>query len=154
MCAQYRITLTEEEVDKLKACGSTGTKNAKLVLYARALLLMDKGCHTKEHWNIEQTSKAVGLSHRTLNHLKQRFVEQGLEAIFSPKPSGKSKRPIIFDGAFEAELTRLACQNPPEGHARWTLRLLADKVVELKIVDKVSTMTIQRALKKTNLNLT
>ena len=154
MCAQYRITLTQEEVDALQAYGFKGFRNAKLVLWARALLLLDKGTFTKEHWDLETTSKALGLSKRTLNKLKQRFVCEGFDALFHPKPSGRSKRPVIFDGSFEAHLVQLACQDPPEGHARWTVRLLADKLVELKIVPKVSTMTVQRALKKTNLNLT
>lgn len=154
MCAQYRVTLTQEEVETLRSYGSKGYRNAKLVLWARALLLLDKGAFTKEHWDLEQTSQAVGLSKRTLNKLKQRFVCEGLEPLFHPKPSGRSKRPVIFDGDFEAHLVQLACQDPPEGHARWTVRLLADKLVELKIVSKVSTMTVQRALKKTNLSLT
>lgn len=95
MCAQYRVTLTEDEVKRLKQAGSKGIRNAKHVLYARALLLLDKGPFTKEHWTIEQTSAAVGLSPRTLNHLKEKFVTQGLEAIIAPPPYGKSKRPII-----------------------------------------------------------
>lgn len=154
MGTHYRITLTEEEVKKLKDCGSKGIRSAKLVLYARSLLLMDRGPHTQEHWTLEQTSQAVGLSARTLNNLRQKFVEQGFSAIFEAKPTGRSKRPVIFDGAFEAQLTRIACEDPPEGHSRWTVRLLAEKLVELKIVESVSTMTVQRALKKTNLSLT
>lgn len=147
MCAQYRVTLTEDEVKHLKQAGSKGIRNAKQVLYARALLLLDKGPFTKEHWTIEQTSAAVGLSPRTLNHLKKN-VTQGREAIIVPPPYGKSKRPIKFDGEFEARLTTIACGDPPQGHSQWTVRLLAGKLVELKIVDSVSTMTIQRALKK------
>ena len=75
------------------------------MLFARALLLLDKGPHTTEHWTVNQTSKAVGLSERTLNHLKEKFVSQGLDSIIGPKLTGKSKRPVIFDGAFEAKLT-------------------------------------------------
>ena len=110
--------------------------------------------HTTEHWTVNQTSKAVGLSERTLNHLKEKFVSQGLDSIIRPRPTGKSKRPVIFDGAFEAKLTQLACSEPPEGRTRWTVRLLEDKLVELEIVEKISPMTVQRVLKKTNLSLT
>ena len=154
MCAQYRVTLTEDEVKRLKQAGSKGIRNAKHVLYARALLLLDKGPFNKEPWTIEQRAAAVGLSPRTFNHLKEKFVTQGLDAIIAPAPYGKSKRPIKFDGEFEARLTTIACGDPPQGHSRWTVRLLAEKLVELKIVDSVSTMTVQRALKKTNLSLT
>ena len=151
MSPQFRVTLTKEEVEELQKISSTGSRSAKIVLFARALLLLDKGPHTTEHWTVNQTSKAVGLSERTLNHLKEKFVSQGLDAII--RPTGKSKRPVIFDGAFEAKLTQLACSEPPEGRTRWTVRLLADKLVELEIVEKISPMTVQRVLKKTNLSL-
>lgn len=154
MCAQYRVTLTEEEVARLKQAGSKGFRNAKVVLYARALLLLDKGPFTNDHWTVDQTATAIGVSQRTLNHLKEKFVKEGLDSIINPIPTGKSKRPIKFDGEFEARLTTIACGDPPEGHNRWTVRLLAQKLVELQIVDTVSTMTVQRALKKTNLSLT
>ena len=154
MSPQFRVTLTKEEVGELQKISSTGSRSAKIVLFARALLLLDKGPHTTEHWTVNQTSKAVGLSERTLNHLKEKFVSQGLDSIIGPKLTGKSKRPVIFDGAFEAKLTQLACSEPPEGRTRWTVRLLADKLVELEIVEKISPMTVQRVLKKTNLSLT
>lgn len=152
MCAQYRVTLTEDEVSQLKEY-TKGHRNARQVLYVRALLLLDRGPFTSEHWTVEQTSKAVGMSPRTLNHLKEKFVTDGLNAILDPQPIGKSKRPVKFDGQFEAKLTAIACSDPPEGHNRWTVRLLAEKLVELQIVDSISTMSVQRALKKTNLSL-
>ena len=137
------------------------TLNLKLAFCPSALFTasatvfsrLKTGRHTTEHWTVNQTSKAVGLSERTLNHLKEKFVSQGLDAIIRPRPTGKSKRPVIFDGAFEAKLTQLACSEPPEGRTRWTVRLLADKLVELEIVEKISPMTVQRVLKKTNLSL-
>ena len=148
MSPRYRITLTESEVEELKRISTTGSTKAKIVLFARALLLLDKGNYTSDHWTVKQTATAVGLSERTLNHLKEKFVEEGLESIIHPQPAMKSKRPIIFDGSFEAKLTQLACSEPPDGRNRWTVRLLAEKLVELQIVDTVSTMTVQRALKK------
>ena len=89
----------------------------------------------------------------TLEHLKQRFVEEGLEAALARKPQ-RQRRAATFDGEFDARLTALACSQAPAGYQRWTVRLLADKLVELKIVDTISTMTVQRSLKKTNCVLT
>ncbi|MDR2800806.1 MAG: helix-turn-helix domain-containing protein [Desulfovibrio sp.] len=86
--------------------------------------------------------------------LKKRFVEEGLEAALERKQREIPPRAVVFDGEFEARLTALACSEAPEGHARWTVRLLADKTVELKFASSVSHMTAQRILKKANLNLT
>ncbi|MFZ4439402.1 MAG: helix-turn-helix domain-containing protein [Syntrophales bacterium] len=86
-----------------------------------------------------------------MEHLKKSFVEDGIEAALVRKPLAKPPREIIFDGAFEARLITLACSNAPEGRRRWTVRLLADKAVELKFAESVSHMTVQRVLKKTNL---
>ncbi len=96
---------------------------------------------------------ALGVTARTIEHLKERFVEEGIEAALQRKHRAKSPK-LSFDGAFEARLTALACSPAPDGRARWTVRLLAEKVVELKIAPKVSTMSVHRALKKTNLSLT
>jgi len=97
--------------------------------------------------------RSGGVSSRAIEHLKKRFVEEGLEAALKRKQREKPPREVTFDGAFEARLIALACSDTPEGHLRWTVRLLADKVVELKIASSVSHMTVQRILKKTNLNL-
>ena len=89
-----------------------------------------------------------------VEHLKKRFVEDGLEAALERKPREKPPREVTFDGAFEARLITLACSDAPEGRRRWTVRLLADKAVELSFAASVSHMTVQRVLKKTNLSLT
>ncbi|MBN2687049.1 MAG: helix-turn-helix domain-containing protein [Deltaproteobacteria bacterium] len=86
------------------------------------------------------------MSSRSIEHLKKRFVEDGLEAALKRKAREKPPRDIIFDGAFEARLVALACSDTPEGHRRWTVRLLADKAVELGIADSVSHMTVQRKI--------
>jgi hypothetical protein len=91
---------------------------------------------------------------RSLEHLKKRFVEDGLEAAIERKPREEPPRAVIFDGAFEARLIALACSDAPEGRRRWTVRLLADKAVELRFAGSVSHMTVQRILKKTSLSLT
>jgi transposase len=116
------------------------------------LLLCDagpRGCG----WKVADVAQALGVTARTIEHLKERFVEEGIEAALQRKPRAKPPK-ISFDGAFDARLTTLACSPAPAGRARWTVRLLAEKVVELKIAPKVSTMSVHRALKKTSLSLT
>ena len=87
--------------------------------------------------HIVEAMEALGVTSRTIEHLKARFVEEGIEAALERKPSTKAPK-ITFDGAFEARLTALACSPAPEGRARWTVRLLAEKIVELKIAPKIS----------------
>ncbi|MFA6287448.1 MAG: helix-turn-helix domain-containing protein [Opitutaceae bacterium] len=121
-------------------------------IYARALLLCDAG-EFGDQWKVADVASALGVSTRTVEHLKQRFVEEGLSAALARKPHRKP-RAAAFDGEFDARLTALACSQAPSGYQRWTVRLLADKLVELKIADSVSAMTVQRSLKKTNCGLT
>ena len=99
-------------------------------------------------------AEALGVTSRTIEHLKERFVQEGLEAALERKPREKPPRDVIFDGAFQARLVALACSDAPEGYPWWTVRLLADKAVELGLAPSVSHMTVQRVLKKTNLSLT
>jgi len=106
----------------------------------------------REPWRAD-VADALGISARTIEHLKARFVEDGMDAALGRKPRS-GQRDITFDGAFDARVTALACSAPPAGRARWTVRLLADKLVELQIVPSVSVMTVQRALKKTSCVLT
>ena len=152
--ASYRITLTQEERDELEGVTRRGREAAKKVLYARALLLLDEGEGAKEKWKVDAVSSAVGMSDRTLEHLKERFVRHGLDAALERKKPCLPSRRLVFDGAFEARLTQLACSASPEGHSRWTVRLLRDKLVELKIVSSVSAMTVCNTLKKMSLSLT
>ena len=153
MTPRYRVTLTEQERKELEALTRCGKTRAKKFIHARALLLCDAGTHGPG-WTVADTASALGVTSRTIEHLKKRFVEEGLEAALERKPREKPPREIRFDGAFEARLISLACSNAPEGHRRWTVRLLADKVVELNIAPYVSHMTVQRVLKKMNLSLT
>ncbi len=152
--ASYKITLTHEERDELEGLTRRGCEAAKKVLYARALLLLDEGQCAKEKWKVDSVSLAVGMTDRTLEHLKERFVKHGLDAALERRKPCKPSRRLIFDGEFEARLTQLACSTAPEGHSRWTVRLLRDKLVELRIVPSVSAMTVCNTLKKTNLSLT
>ena len=105
-------------------------------------------------WKVADVADALGVTSRSIEHLKKRFVEEGLEAALERKPREKPPREVIFVGAFEARLISLACSEVPEGHQRWTVRLLAEKAVELCFAETVSHMTVQRTLKKMNFNLT
>ena len=119
---------------------------------AGLLLLCDRGPEGPG-WTVARVAEALGVSARTIEHLKRRFVEQGLEFALERKRRVRPPRKVIFDGAFEARLVALACSQAPPGRKRWTLRLLAEKVVELGWVERVSVMTVQRTLKKTNCSL-
>lgn len=149
----YKVTLTLQEREELETLSKTNKTNARQFLYARALLLSDAGSKGPA-WTVEETSEAMGVTPRTIEHLKKRFVEEGLTAALERKLREKPPREVLFDGAFEARLITLACSKAPEGRQRWTVRLLAEKAVELNLTPSVSHMTIQRILKKTNLNLT
>jgi len=152
MANRYKVTLSGEERDQLTELIRSGKSTTAKFIYARALLLCDAG-EFGESWKVADVAAALGITARTIEHLKERFVEQGLEIALARKPQRKP-REVVFDGEFDARLTALACSQAPAGYQRWTVRLLADKLVELKIVDSVSTMTVQRSLKKTNCGLT
>lgn len=150
MAPRYRITLTREERGMLEALTRCGKTNAPKFIHARALLLCDTGPDgSGQPWKVADVAEALGVTSRTIEHLKERFVEQGLDAALARKPRSTPSK-VTFDGEFEARLTALACSPAPEGRVRWTMRLLADKAVELKIAPAVSAMTVQRVLKKTN----
>ena len=151
MKPHYRVTLTEQERRELEAL-KTARTSAKRFLYARALLLCDAGPQGPA-WSVADVAEALGVTPRTIEHLKKRFVEDGLSEALERKKPAKPPRQATFDGAFEARLIALACSETPEGRRRWTVRLLAEKAVELDLAPRVSHMTVQRILKKTNLSL-
>jgi transposase len=153
MSPRYRVTLTEQERKELETQTRRGKTHARRFINARALLLCDAGPHGPA-WTVADVAEALGVTSRTIEHLKKRFVEEGFEAALARKPRETPPRDVIFDGAFEARLIALACSDAPEGRRRWTVRLLADKAVELNFAAAVSHMTVQRILKKTNLSLT
>ena len=153
MAPRYRVTLTKEERNELEAISTKGKRAARTVLYARALILLDAGEYGQQ-WVVAQVAEALGTTSRSLEHLKKRFVEEGLPAAIEWKKRITPPRKIQFGGKFEAKLIDMACSEAPEGRKRWTMRLLAEKMVELKIVPSVSPMTVCNTLKKTNLSLT
>jgi len=153
MAPRYRVTLTKEEREELEAISSKGKRAARTVLLARALLLLDAG-EFGPKWVVANVAEAIGVTPRSLEHLKKRFVEEGLSVAIERKKRVKPPREIQFGGEFEAHLLALACSEAPAGKSRWTIRLLAEKMVELEIVPTVSPMTICNTLKKMNLSLT
>lgn len=152
MANRYKVTPTQAGRDALGALTRKGKPSAAKFVHARALLLCDAGGQGQP-WKVADVAAALGVTPRTIGHIKRRFVEEGIEAALARKPPRKP-REVVFGGGFEARLTKLACSKTPQGRARWTIRLLAEKPVELRIVKSVSTMTVQRALKKTNCALT
>ena len=153
MAPRYRVTLTKEERKDLEAISTKGKRAARTVLYARALLLLDAG-ELGSKWIVAQVAEALGTTTRSIEHLKKRFIEEGLPAAIERKKRLTPPREIQFGGEFEAHLLALACSEVPEGRNRWTIRLLAEKMVELKMVQSVSPMTVCNTLKKINLSLT
>jgi hypothetical protein len=153
MAPRYKVTLTKEERQELETISTKGKKAARTVLYARALLLLDASEYGPK-WFVETVAEAVGTTARSLEHLKKRFVEEGLSVAIERKERLTPPRKIEFGGEFEAHLIALACSEAPEGRSRWTVRLLAEKMIELQIVPSVSPMTVCNTLKKMNLSLT
>lgn len=153
MAPRYRVTLTQEERQFLEDISTKGKRAARTVLYARALLLLDTG-ENGSKWIVAKVGEALGTTPRSLEHLKKRFVEEGLTAAIERKKRVKPPREIQFGGEFEAQLLALACSEAPKGRKRWTVRLLAEKMIELKIVETVSPMTVCNTLKKMDLSLT
>ena len=142
--AKYRVTLTEEERNQLTEITRSGKRSVKLVLHAQALLALDQGALNPAPKTIDDVASVINLSRQSLIKIKERFVLEGLDAALNRKKQDKPSRKKVFDGDFEATLIQMACSDPPEGFCRWTVRLLAEKLVEMKIVPKVSAMTVQR----------
>jgi transposase len=148
MAKKYRVTLSAAERDELTALISKGKAAARKLAHARVLLQVDESASGSAGTD-EQTAQALNLSTRTVERVREHFVEQGLAAALLPQPSTRRYERAL-DGVQEAQLIALACSAPPEGKSRWTLRLLAEQAVELKIVDTVSCESVRQALKKTN----
>lgn len=148
MAKKYRVTLTAEERQELEALIAKGKANARKLAHARVLLQVDQ-IEARAGRTDEETAGALNLRVRTIERVRERFVEQGLTAALLPTPS-KRVYARAFDGASEARLIALACGTPPEGKSRWTLRLLAEQLVELQVFDTVSRECVRQALKKTN----
>jgi transposase len=145
---KYKVTLTAEERQLVLDLVTTGKAAAKKLAHARILLKADAASGGPA-WLDQPIADAVEVSVATVERVRQRFVEQGLDAALNRKPRERPGREPKLDGRGEARLIAVACSAPPEGRKEWTMRLLADKLVELEVVDSISDETVRRALKKT-----
>ena len=146
----YKVTLTKEERGQLKAVISKGKHSSLQYRNACILINCDEGVYSQKLQN-EQIAQVLQINTKTVERLKQRFVEEGFEACMERKPYPQKKESKT-DGDFEAHLIALSCSEAPKGYTRWSLRMLADKMVEFKYVDNVSHETIRQVLKKTKLS--
>lgn len=151
MNKKYVVRLTSEERRELESMVRSGKRQAYRIKHANILLAVDAD---GPKMSDSEASKAFRSHTNTVCNLRQRFVEQGLDAALSRKEQERASRTQIFDGEKEARLIAIACGQPPEGRSRWTLDLLADRLVELNVVESVSGQTVRRTLKKTNFSLT
>jgi len=152
MKKKYPVILSESEREELKRLIAAGTAPARKLTHARILLKADQSPEGPG-WVDEQVAEAVETSQPTVARVRKQYFEEGLQAALDRRPPNRHYQRKL-DGEQEAHLLALACSEPPEGQARWSLRLLADKLVELEIVEDVSYQTVRRTLKKTPSSLT
>jgi len=146
---KYLVTLTAEERQSLHELIAAGKAAAQKLAHARILLKADAAPGSPA-WPDAPIAEALDVGLSTVARVRQRLVEQGLDAALGRKPQDRPSRPRKLDGAAEARLIALACSPPPAGRADWTMRLLADQLVELEVIDAVSHETVRQVLKKTN----
>ena len=145
---KYVVRLSAEERERLSDFIGSGKRTAQLLTKARILLKADVS-EAGEGWSDSRIAEALDTSVANIERTRRQLVEEGFEAVLSRKYKRNAARAKIFDGEEEAKLIALACERAPAGYARWTLSLLEEKVVELRIVEKASDNTIGRTLKKT-----
>ena len=146
---KFIVKLDADERTRLNDLISKGKAAAKTILKARILLKADQG-EAGCGWSDEAIAKALDTNVTMVERVRAKLVEEGLDATLARKKRQTPPIAPIFDGAAQAQLVALACSAPPEGFARWTIRLLAEKVVERQIVPAAHFNTVNRALKKTN----
>jgi transposase len=151
MYKKYVVRLTDQERGRLQTLVRRGRAHARSLLYARILLKAD--ADGPERWTDERIAEALEVSTATVARERRRFVEDGLEVALMPKKPGRPRRRVL-DGRAEAHLIALSCSDPPEGRERWSMRLLAQKMVELEHVEALSHESVRRTLKKTRSSLT
>jgi transposase len=149
---KYTIILSKEEVEELTAIIKRGKHTSQSFRSAYVLLNCDKGEYSQDSTitNAEIT-KILKIGDRTIDRIKKKFLEEGFEGVLDRRPSSQNYTKKM-DGDLEAKLVTLCCSEPPAGYSKWSLRLLADKLVELNYVDSISHVSVRRALKKTNLS--
>ena len=147
----YRVTLTIEEREELTALVNKGKGLAGKLKRARILLLADEA-QENGGWKDDDIVRALQTSRRTVERTRQKCVEMGVTAAINHTRPRKTRSKVL-DGAAEARLAQLACSQAPDGHESWTLQMLANKLIELEVVETVSRETVRTTLKKTNLSL-
>ena len=147
----YTIKLTKGEVEELMQIINKGLHTSHTFRVAYILLNCDEGKYSDKVTN-EQISKVLKVGMRTIDRVKKRFIEDGFEAVLERRPTSRIYEKKS-DGDVEAKLVTLCCSDPPKGYSKWSLRLLADKMVELDYVESISHVTVRSILKKTNLSL-
>lgn len=147
MPKRSHVQLSPEARQDLKRLVSTGSGKARMLTRARVLLLSDEGPEGPSKSDAEIV-ESLGVCSPTVASIRKRFAQEGLESALHERP--RPGQPIKFDGKAKAHLTALACTDAPEGHARWTLRMLADKAVEMGLAESLSHETVRQVLKKTN----
>lgn len=145
---KYKVTLTADERRQLRDLIAAGKAAAQKLAHARILLKADASPGGPA-WTDDRIGDAVEVSTDTVGRVRQRFVEDGLDAALARKKAARPPVPPKLDGRAEARLITLACSSPPDGRARWTMQLLADRLVELAVVDAISDETVRRTLQKT-----
>jgi len=149
MVKKYVVSLSEAERYALEQIVTTGKRSASTINHARILLKADSQQATGG-WRDQAIKDALDISLRTIERVRQRFVEEGLEAALNPRP-GQGRKPKL-NGEVEAHLVALRCSEPPTGQGRWTLRLLANRMVALGYIDQLSHESVRQTLKKTPCN--
>lgn len=145
--AKYKVTLTQDERDELQSMVKKGKAAARKINHARILLLADEGEFGPGKTDVRIVD-ALETSVRTVERVRQRFVEEGFSEAVNPKPQPKRPSKVKIQGNVEEQLVKLACSDPPQGRARWTLQLLADQLVILSCVESLSHESVRQALKK------
>lgn len=148
---RYKVTLTDEEREELTSIANKGKGNARRMRRARILLLADEN-RSDGAWKDADIAQALSSHRRTVERTREKCVELGIEAALNHARPQKKKEKLL-DGEAEARLVQLACSEAPDGHERWSLRLLADKLIELEVVETISHETVRTTLKKMNLSL-
>ena len=144
----YKVTLTEEERAELTALVSKGKGVVRRITRSRILLLADEN-QAEGGWKDADIARALGVHQRTVERIREKCVMLGIEAALNHTRPQKQREKIL-DGAAEAQLVQLACSEAPDGHESWTMQMLADKLIELEIVETISRETIRTTLKKMN----
>lgn len=148
---KYKVTLTKEEREVLLSITKGGFHSSKRVIHSLILLNCDEGEYSQKVIN-DQVCEVLKIGMRTIDRVKKKFVEEGFEGALENRPTTREYKRKA-DGEVEAHLIALACSEAPSGFSKWSLRLLADKMVELAYVDDISYETVRRVLKKTNYSL-